>query len=647
MKEPPHTVVEGVAVGVARSDGDTPGEGVSVRVSAMEREGELDTEGEGERVREFSVLAEGVGSAEGTGEALPEKVPVGEPELVTETLRVSLPLAEPVPVVEGERVYCAVPVAASTEGVPVTEEKKEGVESGGEGDSDWGEEPEGRWVPVCALEAEGEPVADEHCEMDGVTDMENVPDTVAVPAAAHREGLLDTELECVLESTADDVADADVLLVRTCVTEGAAVVVGGAEVLAVGDAVGAKVPELRREPLVKGVADPVLRALRVFTAVLDTEGEGEVEGDTVADGDTAGEPDRVADTESVGVTVRDAASLVGDMEAQEDTLALGVREGAVESDEDREADTEGEPEAVVGDADAERVDVCAPEKVPAAERVTRREPLPVGDSVASKLPLGGAVAVGSADHDGEPEGDTVPEKEPLGESDAVAEADDDWHSESVGEAVLVATGVSVFSAVEDTLAVGVTVSVEAALPVFTGVPLRWEALTRAEAEPPRCVKDCEVVGEEEGDFCRDGVPLGDALLDRVPVWEPDALPDTVSVRVPATDGEAGGEGEADAEAQARLEGDTLLEAAGVSVAVMHTLMEMQPEGEGEGDCVREAPALRVAVGDTVPRAVPVASRVSDAPGEGDSEGEPEWLCDTEGEPVGQLVGDTLRLPEPE
>lgn len=561
MKEPPHTVVEDVAEGDMRSDGDTTGEGVTVRVSTMEREEEPDTEGEGERLRESRVLAEGVGSAEGTGEALPEKVPVGEPELVTETLRVSLLLAELVPDVEGARVYCAVPVAASAEGVPVMEEKKEGVERGGEGDSDRGEEPEGRWVSVCALEADGEPVADVHCEIDGETDMEYVPDTVAEPAAAHKEGLLETELECDWESTVVDVADADVLLVRTCVVEGTAVVVGSAVVLAVGDAVGARVPELRREPVVKGVADTVLSALRVFTAVLDTEGEGEVEGDTVVDMDMAGEPEWVVDTDSVGVTVRDATALVGDTEAQEDTLTLGVREDAVEGDEDCDADTEGEPEAVVGDEDAERVRVRAPEEVPAAERVARREPLPVGDHVASKLSLGGTVSVGCADHDGEPEGDTVPVTEPLGESDAVTEADDDCDSDSVGEAVLVTTGVPVLSAVEETLAVGVSVSVTAALPEFTGVPLRWEAVTRAEAEPPRCVKDCVMVGEEEGEFCRDGVPSGEALLDKVPEWEPDALPVTVSVKVPATDGEANGEGEADAEAQARLDGDTLLEAA--------------------------------------------------------------------------------------
>ena len=88
------------------------------------------------------------------------------------------------PEAEGEREYRAVPVPASTEGVPEMEEKKDGVERGGDGDSDTGEVPDLRGLPVSTEEAEGDPVADVQRDIEGDTDMEYVPDTVKEPAAA-------------------------------------------------------------------------------------------------------------------------------------------------------------------------------------------------------------------------------------------------------------------------------------------------------------------------------------------------------------------------------------------------------------------------------------------------------------------------------
>ena len=435
--------------------------------------------------------------------------------------------------------------------------------------------------------------------------------------AAPNEGLTDTELEWVSEITGVAEAKREAEPEEATVTVGAAVVVKSAVLLAVEDAVGATVPDRSREPLVKGVEDLVLSALRVLGAVADTEGEGDWEGDTVGDTDARAEFVWVGDSESVGDTVRVAGALEGDMDGEADKLALGVREAALEGEGDCDADKEGEPEAVVGDEEAVRLRVAAPVREPPEDREASNEPVIVGDSVASKLSLESAVPVGSAVHEGEPEGDAEPPSTvPLGESEAVTDADSEGVWVCVVDVVAVSIAVSEPSAVEETLAVLLTVSVGAALPVATGVPLRCEPDTRGEPEA-RSVKDCVMVGEEVVDTDREKVLPAEALLENVSDCETDALPVTESVWVLAWEGDASSEGDADAEAQARVDDDALLEGSWEKVAVMHTLTETQPEGVEEGDEVRVTGGERVAVGEKVPRAVPVATSEADKPGEND------------------------------
>ncbi len=649
VKVPTATVLEPKEEAVSCNDDDTTEVDVVVRLSAMVREGDEDTEGEGDRLRDVPALAEVVGSAEGTAVAEPVKQLVDDTEPVVEGLCVSLLLTEGVAEPEGERVYRAVPVAAfAPEGVPVNEPKKEGVERGGEGDSDVAGDLDdaGETVPILPL-SEGDREEDVHREIEGVTDMEQVPDAVEEPAAAPRVGLLDTELESEKESSGDKVAKGDVVDVRTCVTDGTAVVLESAVVLAVEDAVSGTVPVLAREPVVKGVADTVLGAVRVSIEENDNEGEGEEEGLTLLDLVTTGDPEAVGDNERVGDTVFDAAPFVGEMEGEEDTLALGVEERGEEGEDEWDADTEGEAEAVVADAEGVSVRVAAPVGVTARELVARREPVSVGDSVAIKLSLGGALPVGYVDHDGEPEAESEgPPTVPLGDSEDVKEADSEGEPVCVGEEVVVSTGVEVPQDVGRALAEGVTVSVSAAVPVATGVPLRIDAVTRAEAVV-RGVKDCVMVGDADGDAAKEDEPPSEALMDTVRVTLTDALPVTESVGVPATETLTSGEGEEDADGQGRRDGDMLLETGGESVPEMVTEIERQPEEVWEGDGVRVGNTVREAVGDCVFFADPVATSDADNPGEKDSEGEPEALCDSEGDPVWQMEADTLRLPEPE
>jgi hypothetical protein len=286
-------------------------------------------------------------------------------------------------------------------------------------------------------------------------------------------GLLDTELESESVVTAVDVAEAEVVKVRTWDTDCTEVAVARAVALAVGDAVGATEPDSSREPLVRGVADAVLSAVREFGAVMDIEGEGEAEADTVEVNDTSGEVDCVAEPDNEASTVREARALVGDKEAEEDTLALGVTVGRTEGEVDTEADTEGEPEAVVADALSVVLTVTALVRDAAAVREACREPLTVGELESIGLSLGATDSEGCDVQEGEPDGDGEPSTVPLGENEAVTVADSEGEAQCVGVVVAVATGVSVESAaVEETLAVGVTVSVVTLLAVGAGVPLR-------------------------------------------------------------------------------------------------------------------------------------------------------------------------------